>query len=181
MDVIEHRSPGVTDYSLAVPEHRWKKPMEQWLDSIHPSNFYVPRNIEGEPTMTEQSESYEGWAIVEAMGHQQVAGKVSEAIQYGTPMLRVDVYVTKTHEGAGMVAAGIEEPDVEDKVRVATQYYGGASIYRLTPCDEATALAAMDRAVNSYTVPEVVRAAVERALPPPESPNFDYRGDTDGE
>ena len=61
--------------------------------------------------------AYEGWAVVELMGHRKIAGYVSEAPQYGTAMLRVDCVTT---EG---------EP-------VATQFYGGASIYALTPTTE---------------------------------------------
>ncbi|HEV2071060.1 MAG TPA: hypothetical protein VGR26_14820 [Acidimicrobiales bacterium] len=66
------------------------------------------------------SEPYEGWAIVELMGHRRLAGRVSEAEQYGTAMLRLDV------------------PAVDGQ-QAATQFYGGSAIYCVTPTDEEAA------------------------------------------
>lgn len=37
------------------------------------------------------AESYEGWAILELMGHRRLGGRVSQVEQYGVPMLRIDV------------------------------------------------------------------------------------------
>lgn len=63
------------------------------------------------------------WAIVELMGHRQVAGKISEVTQYGVTMLRVEV------------------PSLSEPGNVfRTQDYGGSAIYCLTHCDEETAL-----------------------------------------
>lgn len=67
--------------------------------------------------------AYEGPAIVELMGHRRIAGHVSEACQYGASMLRVDIP---------------SEPPM-------TQFYGGSSIYALTP-----------------TTPEIVEAMAKR-------------------
>ena len=50
------------------------------------------------------------------MGHRRLAGHVSEAQMYGSTLLRVDV-----PQGDGSVA---------------TQFYGGSSIYALTPTTE---------------------------------------------
>lgn len=61
--------------------------------------------------------AYEGPAIVELMGHRRLAGHVTEAQMYGTTLLRVDV-----PQGDGSTA---------------TQFYGGSSIYALTPTTEA--------------------------------------------
>lgn len=71
---------------------------------------------------------YEGWAIVELMGHRRLAGRVSEVSQYGAAMLRLDV------------------PD-ENGAPMATQFYGGASLYCVTPTTEeiARAVAASSR------------------------------------
>lgn len=65
---------------------------------------------------------YKGHAVVELMGHRRLAGRVEEVQQYGVTMLRLDV-------------------PGPDGATVATQFYGGAAIYCLTPCDEATAIA----------------------------------------
>ncbi len=60
------------------------------------------------------------WAIVELMGHRKLAGLVSEETKFGTAMLRIDV------------------PAIGD-IAAFTQYYGGTSIYAMTPCSEQVA------------------------------------------
>lgn len=65
------------------------------------------------------SEVYEGWAILELMGHRRLAGYVQEADQYGARMVRIDIPT---------------EPP-------ATQFYGGNAIYCLTPTTEEIATA----------------------------------------
>lgn len=52
------------------------------------------------------TEAYEGWAILELMGHRRLGGQVSEVTQYGAAMLRLDVH--------GLDAT---------KPAIATQYY----------------------------------------------------------
>lgn len=65
--------------------------------------------------------TYEGWAIVELMGHRTFGGMVSEVEMYGGRLLRLDVF---DDEG--------EEPAM-------TQYYGSSAIYCITPADESMA------------------------------------------
>lgn len=72
--------------------------------------------------MSESEKPYEGFAIVELMGHRRLGGRVSQAEQYGVAMLRVDV-------------------PGDDGETIATQFCGGSSIYALTPCSEAAAQA----------------------------------------
>lgn len=97
--------------------------------------------------MTDQTgtaaDAYEGWAIVELMGHRVIAGKVSEASQYGASQLRVDV-------------------PGPDGTTVVTQFYGGSAIYALTPCDEAAARRVLER---RYDLPEPVRLALPEPKP----------------
>lgn len=69
-----------------------------------------------------EKQTYEGWSIIELMGHRRLAGYVRQVELFGAPMLRLDV------------------PAAEGQAE-ATQFYGGASIYCLTPCSEETALA----------------------------------------
>ena len=93
--------------------------------------------------------AYEGWAIVELMGHRQTAGKVCEVAMAGSTLLRID-----TPGDSG-------EP-------IATQFYGGSAIYCVTPCDEATARKALQEA---YSLPPPIRLALRQentALPPPD-------------
>lgn len=72
--------------------------------------------------MSESEKPYEGFAIVELMGHRRLGGRVSQAEQYGVAMLRVDV------------------PGDDGEI-VGTQFCGGSSIYALTPCSEEAARA----------------------------------------
>lgn len=62
--------------------------------------------------------AYEGFAIVELMGHRRVAGKVSEATVAGVTFLRVDI------------------PKGDAEGTVATQFYSGQAIYCMTPTSE---------------------------------------------
>lgn len=68
------------------------------------------------------SEKFEAWGIVELMGHQRIAGRISEQAIGGGNLLRVDV------------------PDGEDQFR--TVFYGSSAIYALHVTDEAAARAA---------------------------------------
>lgn len=68
--------------------------------------------------MTTTETAFEGWAILEIMGHRQRPGYVREVEIAGGKMLRVDI---PTPGG-----------DV-------TEFYGVASIYSLRPCSEEIA------------------------------------------
>jgi len=72
------------------------------------------------------------WAIVEIMGHQQLAGYVSERTIAGAPMLQVDVPQCPASEWSEAVAA-------------FTTFIGGSSIYRLTPTTEEVARKAVEQ------------------------------------
>jgi hypothetical protein len=87
---------------------------------------------------------FEGWAVVELMGHRRLAGYVREAAAFGTSLLRIDV-----------------PGDDPDKAH-ATQYYGGGSIYAVTPCTEEIA-----RSLSKQT--RETPAAIAYALPVPKS------------
>jgi hypothetical protein len=83
-----------------------------------------------------------GWAVVELMGHRQVAGHVSEVTRFGITMLRIDV------PGLGAETA-------------ISQMYGPAAIYCVTPVSEE---AVRRHLLSVYSLPDLVRAA----LPAPE-------------
>ena len=72
-------------------------------------------------------EPFEGWAILELMGHRRLAGYVREESHFGTSMCRIDV-------------------PGEDGI-VATQFYGGSAVYCVTPTTEdlARAIAATNK------------------------------------
>ena len=66
--------------------------------------------------------AYEGWAILELMGHRRLGGSVKEVEMFGAKMCRIDIPST-----------------INEDTTVATQFYGGGAIYCLTPCTEETA------------------------------------------
>lgn len=77
--------------------------------------------------MTEQETAFEGWTILELMGHRRLGGRVSEATIAGAAFIRIDI------------------PHPDDSARVvATQFYNPAALYALTPttADIACAIAA---------------------------------------
>lgn len=81
---------------------------------------------------------FEGWAIVELMGHRKRPGRVSEVEMFGGKLLRVDIPA----EGGDI-----------------TEFYGVTSIYALRPCSEEVARQAM-RSV--YDLPVIRPATFEQ-------------------
>ncbi len=75
---------------------------------------------------TETSESkdlkFEHWCVVELMGHQRIAGLVTEQNLFGGALMRVDV------------------PEVEGRPGF-TKFFGASSIYAVTPVEETVARA----------------------------------------
>ncbi len=65
---------------------------------------------------------FDHWCIVELMGHQKIAGKVTEENLFGTALMRVDV------------------PGIEG-MPAFTKYYGASAIYAVTPVEERVARA----------------------------------------
>lgn len=90
--------------------------------------------------MTENK--FESWAIVELMGHVKLAGKLTEEERFGAKMGRIDI--------------------PRDAEKFVTQYFGGGSVYRITPTTEEIA-----RAVAARNAPAPVHAW---ELPAPATP-----------
>jgi hypothetical protein len=60
--------------------------------------------------------TFEGWAILELMGHRQRGGYVKDVEMFGGKFLRIDIPVTAD--------------------KTVTEFYGASSIYALRPCAE---------------------------------------------
>lgn len=60
--------------------------------------------------------TFEGWAILELMGHRQRGGYVKDIEMFGGKLLRIDIPVTVD--------------------KTVTEFYGCSSIYALRPCTE---------------------------------------------
>jgi len=70
--------------------------------------------------------AFEAHCIVEIMGHQVIAGKVSEETHFGSPLMRVDVPKTSKRDSF-------------------TVYYGGGAIYKITPTTEEICAAFVEK------------------------------------
>ena len=97
--------------------------------------------------MTERTETFEGWAILELMGHRRLAGFLREQEIAGAAFIRIDV-----PGEAGLAAS---------------QFYATAAVYCITPTTEEVA-----RQVAKLNVPEPVHNC---ELPAPKEPTT-YRG-----
>lgn len=101
----------------------------------------------------EQAKAYEGWTILELMGHRRLGGYVTEVELASAKFLRIDV------------------PGKEPGSIVATQFYGAAALYCLTPTTEAMARAAalrdQPKPVHRWELPK----------PEPENPTRERRRD----
>ena len=81
--------------------------------------------------MSEETK-FDSWAVVELFGHQQIAGRVTEASIGGCSFLRVDVPDQPATEKRDWYSAKPALP-------AYTRYFGNGAIYALTPCTEAAA------------------------------------------
>lgn len=97
----------------------------------------------------EQNEKLNCWAVVELMGHQKIAGHISETTVAGSAMLRVDVPETKT------------KPEF-------TRFLGSSAIYAINPCTEEFArqcCEALDlRPVQIWEVDREIQKKVEERV-----------------
>ena len=92
-------------------------------------------------------ETYEGWAILELMGHRRLAGYVSEAELAGGKFIRIDIR---------------PEQREADAQPVMTQYYSPSAVFSLTPTTEDIA-----RAMANRTPAPVSRFDLGHLLPEP--------------
>lgn len=84
---------------------------------------------EMEALLAAAEEATEEYSIVEVFGHRKHAGRIYEVERFGTKLLRIDI------PKDGDFAKGF-----------ATHFYGGPSIFSMTPCD----LASVQRANKPY-------------------------------
>jgi hypothetical protein len=110
--------------------------------------------------MPDDTETFDQWAIVELMGHVRLAGRLTEESHFGSALGRIDI--PKDHD----LAAG------EDAF--ITQFFGGASVYRITPVSEEAA-----RQVARMARPAPIYRLALTAAPP--RPSYEYGDDDDPE
>lgn len=107
------------------------------------------------------SEAFEGWAIVELMGHRRLGAYVREAEFAGAAMLRLDIPehpwvegctcgsehpASVEHEAHTHVCAMFRDPEELAPLDIhATQFYNPSALYCLTPTTEEMARAIRGR------------------------------------
>ena len=95
--------------------------------------------------MTEEtnvSPDFDDYAIVELMGHVRMTGRLTEVEMFGAKLGKIAV-IDKNGE------------------TITTQFFGGSSVYRITPCTEETAKAVAGRSTGGMPdVPWDVQAAI---------------------
>ncbi len=92
------------------------------------------------------------WAIVEVMGHNTYAGRISQVVLGSAVMVRVDVPDVPERKMYGQKLSAVP---------AFTKLIGANSIYAITPCDEPAAMEAA-ALVRSAAV-SVVQLPNERA------------------
>lgn len=134
--------------------------------------------------MNEQQQArFEGWAIVDVMGHQRYVGFVTTEAYGQAVLFRIDVpaldereRVTKRPEYCGPNGSYVPPGSTVKEGAVAgyTKLVGSGSIYTITPCTKEAALSAVEemqsRPLMQVTLPE------GRAILPP-SVTYPDQGD----
>jgi hypothetical protein len=97
--------------------------------------------------MHDTKPTFDSWAILEIMGHQTFAGRVSEQTIGGASFVRIDV------------------PAV-DNLQAFTKMFGASSIYCITPVTEEVAVARaktlLQQPMAFYDLPDEIRNAVRK-------------------
>lgn len=98
-----------------------------------------------------QQAKFDGWAIVDVLGHQRYVGYVTTEAYGQAVLFRVDVPALESREretkrpgyyGGRYLPAGAKV--VEGAVPGYTKLIGSGSIYTLTPCTQEAAIKAVD-------------------------------------
>ncbi len=99
--------------------------------------------------MSEQQQpAFDGWALVEQMGHNRYAGKISEFVLGGASLIRIEVpEIPERTEGHEVWEDGryVMKPRVIPGRQGFTKFIGPASIFAITPCTEEVARAAAEQ------------------------------------
>lgn len=116
--------------------------------------------MQTENTTTDIAPAFEGWAVLEILGHRTRPGFVREVEVAGAKMLRVDV------------------PTVDGDI---TEFYSMASIYSIRPCAEDVARDAASERYGNLRKPvrpaEYRQAETRSSIPAPDQHEFDELGD----
>jgi hypothetical protein len=121
------------------------------------------------------NEAYEGWAIVEQLGHRRAIGKVSEIEMFGTKLLRLEVPVFEEVLEKKTDLTGENTIKTRKIVSWVTRYCGGPSIYQVTPLTEDAGMAHAEQQSD----PRPPNPAALRPLLAYDEDNHDHHYDDD--
>lgn len=113
---------------------------------------------------------FEGWAVIEIMGHRQLAGFVREVDLFGSKMAQIDVPDLPAELARDQWSRDLPA------VPAFTQFYGGAAIFSTTPTTEALARAA---AVRFRSRPPITLDPSPAALGPVDDEDDSHMGGND--
>ena len=112
----------------------------------------------------QEQQTFDQWCLVEMMGRQRIAGKVTERVIAGCGFLQVDVPETKSNPPF-------------------TRLIHPNSLYALNPMDEATARAYAEnlhvKPIDTWDVSEFLKKAEQRRLELQASPIPESKDDDD--
>ena len=110
--------------------------------------------------MEQKQAAFEGWAIVEMMGHQREAGFVTTENYGAASLFRIDTparpereYILRRPEYAAKEPGTLQWAPVGSKVKRAplpakSRLVGVGSIYALNPCTEEACIAAIEELIR---------------------------------
>jgi hypothetical protein len=124
--------------------------------------------------MSEQQQSrFEGWAIVDVLGHQRYVGFVTTEAYGQAVLFRIDVPAleardreTKAGEYVGNKYVPPGTKVQEGSVAGYTKLIGSGSIYAITPCTKDTALKAVEEMQRRPLLNVTLPPDAQQALPP---------------
>lgn len=104
--------------------------------------------------MSDEQSKFEGYAVVEIMGHNREIGYVTTAYFGGPALFRIDQPPIPARESeltrAEWIGDVLAQPGTKvERVAIPgkTSYVGPQAVFRLTPCDQETALKAIERMI----------------------------------
>jgi hypothetical protein len=104
---------------------------------------------------------FEGWAILELMGHRKLAGHLSEQTIGGAAFLRIDVPKAPPNPPLDLRAVG--DADEAAAPWAVTQFYAPSAVYCITPTTEdlarKVAAGAQPTPVTRYELPAAIPSA----------------------
>ncbi len=105
--------------------------------------------------MAEEKPAFEGFAVVEQMGHNRYAGKISEFVLGGASLIRIEVpeiperKVKRRRAWDPNTGEYYDKPqEVEETIpgrQAFTKFIGPNSVFSITPCTEEVARAAAEQ------------------------------------